>query len=265
MKTKRSYPKKANSYLKVERRPGAHRRNACRSQNIFTQYELDILTNDAKKHKSDQELAYHGDDSSKRFCFNAIFKEDNDNQKSITNCQSLFSSITWDSLDNDVKKVVIKGITKAVSYHQSLMIGRESQESQENQESQRFVCFELIYIPFKGPGKKIIPGLPWHSDEGYDRNDEPFCYADTTTVFMLTDPSNWSGANLQLRDLRDIKDTKNSKFVTHKYSYNNAVTFINKGTEHRVTQLRPLNRDGARIVLIVSVYGSDETKTYLNS
>lgn len=225
-------------------------------RNIFTQNELDILTNDAKQHRP-VKAVYHGDDSSKRFCFNAIF---NQNKESITNCHSLFNSLKWDSLDEDLRKVVVKGITKAVSYHQSMMTGQENQKV-------RLVCFELIHVPFDMSQKvKIIPGLPWHSDEGYDRNNEPFCYADTTTVFMLTDPSNWLGANLQFRDIKDQKDTKNiNDFITHKYAYNNAVTFINKGTEHRVTRLRPINIDSSRIVLIISVYGSDETKTYLDS
>jgi hypothetical protein len=211
--------------------------------NVFTSEELKILIADARKHVIVGE-AKHGDDSSKRFCFNALASYSGLGQSALTHVDKLFVGPTWTELDHQVRETVMKGIRLAI---------RESNLGIR----ELFVCFELIYIPFEG--KKSIPGLIWHSDEGYHtKTEEPFCYANSTTVFMLSDPESWQGGNLQLR--------KEQNFLgTFKYEHNGAITFINKGTEHRVTRIRPRKQDAARIVLIVSVYGQEETVEYLNA
>jgi hypothetical protein len=217
-----------------------------RLANVFTSEELKILIEDARKHVIVGE-AKHGDYSSKRFCFNALASYSGLGQSALTRVDKLFVGPTWTELDHQVRETVMKGIR--------LAIGESNLEIRELFDL--FVCFELIYIPFEG--KKSIPGLIWHSDEGYHtKTEEPFCYANSTTVFMLSDPESWQGGNLQLRKEQNL-------LGTFKYKHNGAITFINKGTEHRVTRIRPHKEDAARIVLIVSVYGQEETIEYVNA
>ena len=236
-----------------------------RLDNVFSSEELETLITDARKHEISEEPK-HGDDSSKRFCFNALVSCSKSNHITLKDVEKLFGGPTWEELDIQVRQTVIKGIRIAINQSQKevkqvshLVHARPSHNKISHfitDTDQNLVCFELIHIPFQGI--KSIPGLIWHSDEGYHiKTQEPFCYADSTSVFMLSDPIAWRGGNIQLR-----KDKK--MLGTYKYEHNGAITFINKGTEHRVTRIRPYSQDSARIVLIVSVYSQEETSEYMS-
>jgi len=237
--TKRKYSSVATKYAR-------------RLKNVFTSDELLLLTSDAEKHVAKGD-AKHGDDSSKRFCFNACLEQGG----GLNRVEKLFGELQWDQVDAQVKSVVIKAIQIAVAENRNTIISDVRISSNDV----IFVCFELIYIPLQSG--TIIPGLEWHTDDGYNsKTGESFCYADTTTVFMLTDPNTWKGGNLQIRD--GGNSGGNGTNQTYKYAHNEAVTFINKNTQHRVTRIIPFC-DSARIALIVSVYGPDETSQFLSN
>jgi hypothetical protein len=230
-----------------------------RARDILDMSQIDSLVEEATK-KSIARSVAHGRDESKCFCFNACVKWSKAMEPQILEgtIHSLISNAEWDSVSELAQKISLDLIKIAGQQAEFLDAAIAEQTT--------WVCFELIRVPTH----EKVPGLVWHRDPGYlhsfDQNYS--CYADYTTVFMLTDPDGWKGGFLELQkngvDRDEKPPLKRCDVTKIKYCFNEAVTFYNKDSRHRVTEIHPKNNSD-RIVFIASLYGEEETKLYLQS
>lgn len=233
-----------------------------RAQHVLDQTDIFILVNEAKK-KAIGKSVQHGADNSKCFCFNASVKWDKEQKPEILQIESLISKSSWDALSNLVQEAALNLIR--ITGEQATVLGASLADKTT------WIAFELIRVRLKGGTD--VPELPWHRDPGYldiaDTN--PSHYAEYTTVFMLTDPNSeqgWNGGILELQKngIEREESPPVNKSVTEaiQYCYNEAVTFYNRDSRHRVTQITAQKNSEDRIVFIASIYGEKETKDYLD-
>lgn len=228
-----------------------------RLPNALSHESIAILVNEAKRSSMNVNESEHGMLESKCFCFNACIELNNENDISIVNIHSLLPNYQWNSLDNSVQNTCLQLIN--ICRHQINKLRGNLKDRII------WVAFELIRIPLNH--RQQVPALQWHRDPGYyDKldEDEELCYSDYTTIFMLTDPSSWKGGELQLQ-VNSIEEYKQNiqKITQIKYEYNEAITFYNKDSIHRVTRINSSHDSDDRIIFTCSFYGPEETKKYL--
>ena len=217
-----------------------------------------VLVDAAKKYLVPWD-AGHATNETKCFCLNACVKWDEKLEPEILpKVTNLLNRCDWKSLDFEVQKASLRLIK--ISGEQAValgvnLIGKIS-----------LVAFELIRVPLQEDFS--IPELEWHRDEGYLNRvaGAPFCYADSTTVFMLTKPT-WSGGHIKIERNGVERGSKRSKNDTGKteeiqYRFNEAVTFWNKNTRYSVTPIQTKNKTEDRIAFIMSLYGPEETRIF---
>ena len=83
---------------------------------------------------------------------------------------------------------------------------------------------------------------------------------------MLTDPESWTGGVLKLQknglSRGDREPYKKSHIEEIKYRHNEAVTFYNKDSRHKVTEIKSQTNSEDRIIFTCSIYGESETNEY---
>jgi hypothetical protein len=223
---------------------------------------ISILVNEAMMRNMDSD-AEHGMTESKCFCFNALVNFGRDLEPKIIQMNSLIPRSNWDLLSESVKNASLNLIKVAIQQMTKLNGDYLNKTS--------WIAFELIRIPLNGKNIKV-PTLQWHRDPGYfnDLTDETEYYADYTTIFMLTNPRTWKGGHLELQKNgpnRHEKPPIHNRFDKTeriKYEYADIVTFYNKDSRHRVTQIESDVNSQDRIIFTCSIYGTDETKAYHN-
>ena len=242
--------------------PASKRTRTCpfytRLQNAVDDRTRSILVKVAKKHLVPFD-AGHATNDTKCFCLNACVKwGERLEPEVLPEVTNLLNRSNWKSLDPEVQKASLRLIKISGEQKAALGVSLKGKIS--------LVAFELIRVPLD---KDVsIPELEWHRDEGYlDRvTGAPFCYADSTTVFMLTKPT-WSGGHIKIDRNGVESGHKRSKKEVSKikeiqYRFNEAVTFWNKNSRHSVTPIQSVNKTDDRIAFIVSLYGSQETRTF---
>jgi hypothetical protein len=222
-------------------------------QNVLDEATISILTNEAKT------LSYnHPMEETKCFCFNACVKWDKTLKPQFIHQSSLLSDFEWNLLTSEVQNISLELIKYS---------GQQTNKiSEKLTDKISWIAFELIRIPLD---KKVtVPMLQWHKDPGYFdnlSNEKPY-YADTTTIFMLTNPDSWKGGVLELQvngiDRGDMPPIEKRDIEKIKYFHNSAVTFYNKDSRHRVTKIESQDGSQDRIIFTCSIYGENETKEY---
>lgn len=255
------------STFQVPEQPKKRMRYSTRSQPFYTRVrdvldlsKIEALVEEAKK-KSIAPSAGHSMDQSKCFCMNACVKWDRNRIPQFLEgtIKSLLSKSEWDSVSKVVQKISLDLIKIAGEQAECLDMALA--------EKTTWVCFELIRVPTH----KNVPALVWHRDPGYlDADNSAYaCFADYTTVFMLTNPDRWNGGVLELQkngaDRDEEPPLKGDEKTQIKYCFNEAVTFYNKDSRHRVTEIQPKKNPEDRILFIASIYGEAETEMYLKS
>lgn len=229
-----------------------------RLENALRKEDIELLVEKAKMHRitteAENEMA-----NSRCFCINAIARWDkNLKVELLPKTFSLLSHDEWDTLAVSVQSAALKAIEILGKQAQDLgaiVAGKES-----------LVNFELIRLPLSAG--KLIPDVEWHRDVGFFESIEerPFCYADYTTVIMLTNPT-WSGGHLEIQrngEKSHDKPPKKGSSTTEsiQYLFNEAATFYNIDARHRVTPIQSEKGSEDRIVFIASIYSETETNYF---
>ncbi len=163
-------------------------------ENALDAESLSVLVKEAIS-KPIQMNAGHAVAESKCFCFNGYIKWDKNLQpefdSKIVDLLPGNKAKSWGSLSKSVQKAVINLFH--IAGLQSHKIGADLPEKSS------WVAFELIRVPLH-KGKKV-PELEWHRDGGYydNFNNPCSCFADYSTIFMLADPDDWEGGDLELQ------------------------------------------------------------------
>jgi len=223
---------------------------------------ISTLVNEAKRRDMDLNVE-HGMSESKCFCFNALVNFSKELEPTIIQISGLIADSNWDLLTESVQNASLNLIK--ITIQQAIKLNWDY----SNKTS--WIAFELIRIPLHNK-KTTVPTLQWHRDPGYfnDLTDETEYYADYTTIFMLTDPNSWKGGHLELQKNGPNRHEKppihnaSDKTERIKYNYKDVVTFYNKDSRHRVTQIESDVNSQYRIIFTCSIYGTDETKAYCN-
>jgi len=221
---------------------------------------ISALVDEAKR-KDMAHNAEHGMMESKCFCFNALVNFSKELEPTITQISGLIPDSNWDLLTKSVQNASLNLIKIAIQ--QAIKLNGDY----SNKTS--WIAFELIRIPLHNK-KTVVPTLQWHRDPGYfnDLTDETEYYADYTTIFMLTNPNTWKGGHLELQRNGSNRHEKppihntSDKTERIKYNYKDVVTFYNKDSRHRVTQIESKDNSEDRIIFTCSIYGTHETKAY---
>lgn len=228
--------------------------------NALNSRVISVLTNEANRNNMNSNTE-HGLSESKCFCFNAAISFGEDLEPEIIQVNSLIQGLSWESLSESVRNASVALIKIAIQEMTKLNGDYSNRVS--------WIAFELIRIPLKGRNIKV-PALQWHRDPGYfdDLMDETSYYADYTSIFMLTDSDSWKGGHLEIQKNGANRHEKPPVSKTSgntdriKYRYNDVVTFYNKDSRHRVTQIESNSNSQDRIIFTCSIYGKHETDAY---
>lgn len=228
-----------------------------RLQNAVNKNGISTLVNHAKNRSMDKNVE-HGNPESKCFCFNACVKWDQHLEPEIipSSIQNLLATSDWNSLSDSIKSSCLNLIK---------LVGEQVKILGKNLENNTcWIAFELIRLPLqKGT---VVPTLQWHRDPGYfnDLSEETSFYADYTTIFMLSNPNSWNGGFLEIQKNGIEKGDRKGTGLTEqiRYLFNEAVTFYNKDSRHRVTRIESHNEAEDRIIFTCSIYGDKETEAY---